>query len=185
MNIIELSKNAGFSIYDNERRAVEGEEKNLERFAALVQEEVEAEWIDTSKALAKEIIVKNEALKLAEEALETDVQWGFVNKTVLTHRLTALAAIREALAEPVKQEPKYWTYMVNNTWRCIEEQEPPEDAYDEGSLEPLYAASVDAKAIRAEALEEAAKVCDELVLEHPSRADKTADQCAAAIRGLK
>ena len=71
-----------------------------------------------------------EALKLAEEALETDVQWGFVNKTVLTRRLTALAAIREALdaqkekpaecangcpkntvcdycqrAEPVKQDP--------------------------------------------------------------------------------
>ena len=91
--------------------------------------------------------------------------------------------------------PKYWTYVVNNTWRNIDEQQPPEDAYDEGTLEPLYAApvdmpqaeptSVDAKAIRAEALEEAAKVCDELVLEHPSRADKTADQCAAAIRGLK
>ena len=39
--------------------------------------------------------------------------------------------------------------------------------------------------VRAEALEEAAKVCDDLVLEHPGRADKTADQCAAAIRGLK
>ena len=30
--------------------------------------------------------------------------------------------------------------------------------------------------------EACAKVCDELVLAHPGRADLTADQCAAAIR---
>ena len=30
--------------------------------------------------------------------------------------------------------------------------------------------------------EACAKVCDELVLEHPGRADLTAKQCAAAIR---
>ena len=55
MNIIELAKDAGFSIYDNERRAVEGEEKNLEAFAALVRAEALAEpvkqepvaWWDT------------------------------------------------------------------------------------------------------------------------------------------
>ena len=76
--------------------------------------------------------------------------------------------------------PKYWTYVVNNTWRNIDEQQPPEDAYDEGTLEPLYAAPVDAKAIRAEALEEAAKVCDD-----ESRYSNDAECCAAAIRGLK
>ena len=42
---------------------------------------------------------------------------------------------------------------------------------------PLYAAPVDAKAIRAEALEEAAKVIEAGVLGH--------GECAAAIRGLK
>jgi hypothetical protein len=31
--------------------------------------------------------------------------------------------------------------------------------------------------------EACAKVCDELVLEHPGRADLTAKQCAIAIRG--
>ena len=30
--------------------------------------------------------------------------------------------------------------------------------------------------------EECAKVCDSVVIEHPGRADLTADQCAAAIR---
>ena len=44
MNIIELAKEAGFAIYDNEIRSVEGEEKNLERFAALVR--AEREWVD-------------------------------------------------------------------------------------------------------------------------------------------
>ena len=43
-DIIELAKEAGFTVYDNERRAVEGEEKNLERFAALVR--AEREWVD-------------------------------------------------------------------------------------------------------------------------------------------
>lgn len=39
--------------------------------------------------------------------------------------------------------------------------------------------------IRAEVLEEAARVADDLVLAHPGRADLTAIQCAAAIRALK
>ena len=44
----------------------------------------------------------------------------------------------------------------------------------------LYAAPVDAKAIRAEALEEAAKVCDDYDMDHI-----VGQQLAAAIRGLK
>jgi hypothetical protein len=71
---------------------------------------------------------------------------------------------------------------------------------------PLYAAPVDAKAIRAEALEEAAKACDAIEEDHwnlykgrkpytgseAGRADPHeqgvsmgAEECAAAIRGLK
>ena len=46
-------------------------------------------------------------------------------------------------------------------------------------------APVDAKAIRAEALEEAAKKLEGLTLAFPGRADLTVTQCAAAIRGLK
>ena len=48
---------------------------------------------------------------------------------------------------------------------------------------PLYAAPVDVKAIRAEALEEAAKVCEKS--HYSDVGDYWAEQCAAAIRGLK
>ena len=206
-----------------------------------------------------------EALKLAEEAILPATLGALITAKKANK---ALAAIREALAEPVKpsqladaslepvaspimtkQEvkelskkmwdelqdaafaentPKYWTYMVNNTWRNIDEQQPPEDAYDEGTLEPLYAAPVDAKAIqaeadielqreivrlqaiideqrsgaesikknldwvRAEALEEAAKVAagyDAMPWKHcqtsAHAADMVSSSIAAAIRGLK
>ena len=39
-----------------------------------------------------------------------------------------------------------------------------------------------AELVAAAEREACAKVCDELVLEHPGRADLTAKQCAAAIR---
>ena len=39
------------------------------------------------------------AMQQALEALETDEQWGFVNKKVLERRLPAITALREALAE--------------------------------------------------------------------------------------
>lgn len=82
----------------------------------------------------------------------------------------------KTVAEPV-QEPVAWTNYngaVNNR---------------------LKGAPVDAKAIRAEALEEAAKVCDETLANHYSKQDRPAIEqtmlfaaiadCAAAIRGLK
>ena len=56
---------------------------------------------------------------------------------------------------------------------------PNVEGFPEGEHE-LYAASVDAKAIRAEALEEAAKVCESKELR-----GIIAGMCAAAIRGLK
>ena len=47
------------------------------------------------------------------------------------------------------------------------------------------AAPVDAKAIRAEALEEAAKVCEEIDQRDDIHQDHAVIECAAAIRGLK
>ena len=49
----------------------------------------------------------------------------------------------------------------------------------------LQQAKVDAKAIRAEALEEAAKVCDGTAKDCSLDAYRTIRDCAAAIRGLK
>ena len=66
----------------------------------------------------------------------------------------------EALAEPVKQEPVLW-----GNDKFAPHERP-----------------VDAKAIRAEAFEEAAKVCENI---EPPYWTETRNKCAAAIRGLK
>lgn len=89
-----------------------------------------------------------EALKLAEEAL---LGSGYYDTT---QQRKALAAILEALAEQEKQEPVA-TVDANDDgyWADI----LPDRDVKVGQL--LYAAPVDAKSIRAEALEEAAKVC--------------------------
>lgn len=125
-----------------------------------------------------------EALKLAEEALKYGELYG---GWPLDSRCSdALAAIRESLAEPVKQEP---VAVVEITYG----REP--ECYVTGNIDDfpegvfkLYAAPLDAKAIqfalantRAEALEEAAKVCDRHGERHESG---TALGLAAAIRSL-
>jgi len=48
----------------------------------------------------------------------------------------------------------------------------------------LYAQALEAfaKLVAAKEREACAKLCGDLVLSHPGRADLTADQCAAAIR---
>jgi hypothetical protein len=104
-----------------------------------------------------------EALKLAEEALTGLTENDSVNAYFEDKRNKALTAIREALAdhveqnltmvaEPVKQEPVAWCNPSPTCARHIE-------GMPVGTQ--LHAAPVDAKAIRAEALEEAAKLCDE------------------------
>ena len=122
-----------------------------------------------------------EALKLAEEALE-ELRYANDTDIAKTKYYKALAAIRESLAEPVKQEPVAWRYNSNGDW-IYKDRKVWDDA------EPLYAAPVDAKAIRAEALEEAAKVCDfenhQLTGMRMDNEAWAAKNCAAAIRSLK
>ena len=87
------------------------------------------------------------ALKLAEEALEELHYSSGTVKAVTLYR-HALAAIREALAEPVKQEPVAWGWVMDGEVNdCIG---PTEHARCEGEYTvPLYASPVDAKSIRA------------------------------------
>ena len=118
-----------------------------------------------------------EALKLAEEALVRIEQIDGVYSWA-----DALDAVREALAEPyaetnetcsdlnIKQEPI--GMVIGGVF------EPWNDDVLSGAWE-LYAAPVDAKTIRAEALEEAAKF-----VEYVNQLGLETD-CAAAIRGLK
>jgi hypothetical protein len=149
-----------------------------------------------------------EALKLAEEALSQWKElsdWDHCNTPWDEDDDKALAAIREALAnhsgganemvaepaipewvdiddyeEPV-QEPVAWDEL------CKEKTSDNVDEwqYIEGWNDALDIAeqTVDAKAIRADALEEAAKVCEEP--SYMQQRAKTSAECAAAIRGLK
>lgn len=99
-----------------------------------------------------------EALKLAEEALSK------IMSHPCSEHSKALAAIREALAdhvpdatkmvaEPVKQEPMYFALTKNHTWMSVTEKDY--ECFKPEYRMKCYAESVDAKAILAEALEEA------------------------------
>ena len=133
-----------------------------------------------------------EALKLAEEALVYHTQQTRpIQKTD-----KALAAIREAKAELEKQEP---VAVISESAIGLVK------LHSNGACLPfgiqLYAAPVDAKAIRAEDYikayqqgrkdmkEEAAKVCDfenhQLTGMRMDNEAWAAKNCAAAIRGLK
>ena len=81
-----------------------------------------------------------------------------------------------ALAEPVKQEPVAWWNGKETAW--FEHELCGWQAPD-GCTIPLYTAPVDAKAIRAEALDKVVKFLSESGLITPT------GRFAAAIRGLK
>jgi len=97
------------------------------------------------------------------------------------------AAIREALAQPVKQEPVAWWNGKETAW--FEHELCGWQAPD-GCTIPLYAVPVSAEAIRAEALEEAAKLCeqgtgDAIQTETLKLLLQERGRIASVIRGLK
>lgn len=51
-------------------------------------------------------------------------------------------ALRAELDALKDQEPAAWFYTTNGAWDCYSKEQPPDDAYDEGSLLPLYARPV-------------------------------------------
>lgn len=53
-------------------------------------------------------------------------------------------AIEAAVLEAQKQEPEpeWWYAKINNEWDSFTREKPPKDAYDAGTLQPLYAAPV-------------------------------------------
>ena len=151
-----------------------------------------------------------EALKLAEKTLEDIIR---VYKFETGTPVTALAAIREALAEQELYEPEgrckeclayngHLDYCSKSApvkrpqncgtgyCSCIECPYEPVSIPDhiicpfcESDHVPdwLHDLKLDAKAIRAEALEQAAEWCDRLA----NNGSLDAEDCAAAIRGLK
>ena len=104
-------------------------------------------------------MTKDEALKLGIESLEWHNQ--HMHRKISEQ---AIAAMKKALAQPEQdwiererafgyreghqnalkqmaqpeQKPVAWMYEVNNAHTCLDLFEPPDDAYDEGTLHPLY-----------------------------------------------
>ena len=138
-----------------------------------------------------------EALKLADKVISryrNETPIGNQPHMICHIADEALAAIREVLADPV-QEPVAWAY-IDADGSFMDALDRQHGAYQT----PLYAAPVDAKAIRAEDYikayqqgrkdmkEEAAKVCEEINMytQHQSKeAYSCAYACAEAIRSIK
>lgn len=77
-----------------------------------------------------------------EKILEISEQVACTNDLALGYSIALARAIEAAVLEAQKQEPVAWVYTVNNSHSVFSAEKPPEDAYDEGTLYPLYAAPV-------------------------------------------
>ena len=139
-------------------------------------------------------------IELALDAVRNDDQERAIK--LLTEALAdQFRDATKMVAEPVKKEPVAWIEpdgtpsKYNHSTGMKPLYAAPVDAkaidFDTWMKHPYtielnkrvkedYIPATDAKAIRAEALEEAAKVCDD-----ESRYSNDAECCAAAIRGLK
>ena len=70
-----------------------------------------------------------------------------------------IEALRTALSQP-EPEPVAWAYKVNKTWEQLSFIEPPNDAYDDDSLVPLYTAPPQRKPLSDDELLAALKSVD-------------------------
>ena len=129
------------------------------------------------------LVIIREALAESKPAPD-----GRIPKTVFTlddiskaAEMGKQAGMIDALAEPVKQEPVAWWNGKETAW--FEHELCGWQAPD-GCTIPLYAAPVSAEAIRAEALEEAVRVCEQIDANNRGF-PLNAKTYAAAIRGLK
>ncbi len=90
-------------------------------------------------------------MQMALEALETDEQWGFVNKKVLERRIPAATTLRQAIAHAEQNHSGDANEMVAEQqelvqvgWQCADCKAPVRDGYtcdvcDSGAAEERYA----------------------------------------------
>jgi hypothetical protein len=81
-------------------------------------------------------MTQTEALRLASEALTVLLDEWTPARQAQLKGMEAVTAIKAALE--AKDEPVAWMYEVNHAHTCLDLFEPPDDAYDEGTLYPLY-----------------------------------------------
>lgn len=85
-------------------------------------------WIDQYKTFGKSM---ERQLIAAKADYENNLKY-------LEHLRDSHEALRAELAAIKSQKPAGWRYSINGMWDGWSEEKPPEDAYDEGSLQPLY-----------------------------------------------
>ncbi len=102
-------------------------------------------------------MTKNEVIQIALEFVDSvhEGEWPPHDFT----RLELIEELRAALAQP-EPEPVAWAYKVNNTWEQLSFIEPPNDAYDDDSLVPLYTAPPQRKPLSDDELLAALKSVD-------------------------
>ena len=124
-----------------------------------------------------EALSLEQTLRLALEALETcnwfdDGEYGHAEydhvstnkaitaiKAALLSRSDGEAQTRSVVKDEPVQKPVAWMYEVNHAHTCLDLFEPPDDAYDEGTLYPLYTTPPQRTWVRL--TDEDLSVCDE------------------------
>jgi hypothetical protein len=115
---------------------------------ALEANEFNPDW-DTQAVLAEEIqrmAKRIEELEAKDEPVEffdwyDNAHWGNEDFKEGCHRAWNAAIKYTAKTnQEAKDEPVAWMYEVNHAHTCLDLFEPPDDAYDEGTLYPLYLA---------------------------------------------
>lgn len=88
---------------------------------------------DISKAKSAITAIKEALAQPEQEQLMSDqINYG-MSVTQGGKRIDPMSIYKEP-----EQEPVAWMYEVNNAHTCLDLFEPPDDAYDEGTLHPLY-----------------------------------------------
>jgi len=82
-----------------------------------------------------------DVMKRAKEALEMFVPkfQPLIHSKADYMRDEAISYLEKAIKQEEQAKPVAWRYVVNGVWTNYIEIEPPDDAYDKGSLTPLYA----------------------------------------------
>lgn len=92
----------------------------------------QAEAIAFARAYAAAILAKLAGAELPEPAMKNFT----LGPMFTTEQMNARFA--QGAAAQLAHEPEWYAYRTNGAhWFCFQDK-PPEDAYDEGTLKPLY-----------------------------------------------
>jgi len=147
-----MTKDGALSLEQTLRLALEA----LEVANSLVDDY----YLPKEKALMPEI---DQAITAIEARLspqnELEAHWNEVRASYGARQAALEAQTRSVVKDEPVQKPVAWMYEVNHAHTCLDLFEPPDDAYDEGTLYPLYTTPPQRTWVRL--TDEDLSVCDE------------------------